>query len=657
MALTANVELLNTIPDVVLCGNRVPLQLQASTNLIETAGSKAEIWMEWTDEAVADEYFDLLLAGETVRFTCKAAPDNSGTQFHDNTLAASLTEWVALIAEDLQQNYLIARYYDVQVSNDFIGITAKVNGADYTQEFTAGAGIDVNITETDKTGVDEVLRSFYKIVVLLYCNDELVTELTLNVSAEGLAEVDVADLLKSYLVQDFEWPESDVSFIFDRTDAIAEWYFRYGEKWGDNEYNAFVKSDTYYVINGGISFMQLAKYNAETTSFWAKLVINKYFLSWAPMSRYITPTDPVKLFFLNHSGATEFNLMARLYSSDPIVNLVTGFYSNAYEVFVSSGIRITSAIETGTAGHVYTNGQFAIATGEVVNVSVNITQNSGQLPSAELYVTGYPTASNVVQLVAGENNIKLTSTRTGSTCRLRLFNTAAADYSTGDILLYRDPEIIAIAENEPVVDKGIYEMVLSPARINYNGLSDESLIKFDIWIEDESGVRVSEERTFILDYLYYEHTRYFIFRNSMGAYEVLRTTGLMARADNYSREIVQIRPDTDYTSRSREEISVNNLEQQKFSVAMGWLSRYANADEYRNWLRDFSLSKEVYQVIGNTLKPIRITNDNLDQGKDRDSLTGFVFEFVNAFTDEHFTKEITSNLVDESWADDFERAQ
>jgi hypothetical protein len=74
-------------------------------------------------------------------------------------------------------------------------------------------------------------------------------------------------------------------------------------------------------------------------------------------------------------------------------------------------------------------------------------------------------------------------------------------------------------------------------------------------------------------------------------------------------------------------------------------------------LRDFVLSKEVYQVIGDTLKPIRITNSSLSRGKDRDTLKAFTFEFINAFTDEYFTKEITSNLVNESFADDFERAQ
>ena len=536
MALTGNVELLNNLPDVVLAGNRIPLQFQASTNMIENAGSKSEIILTWTAVALVDEFFDLLLKGETVRFTCKVAPDNSGIQFHDNSLSGTLPEWVALLAEDLQKNYLIARYYDLIINGAAITLTAKETGADYSQEFTAGAGIDVTPTETNKTGVDKVLRAFYGIILLLYCNDEFVTELILNVDSDGLAEVDVADLLKPYLIQDFEWPESDADFIFARADAIKSWYFKYGERWGDAEYKAFIQSDIYHVLYGGVSWMQQAKYNYDDSSFWTKLQYNKYFLSWAPLTRYIGPAEPVKLYFVNHSGATTLKLKAKLYTA-------------------SSDSTIT------------------------------------------------------VDSVSG------------------------------------------------VADKALYEMVLSPAKVEYSGLSDETLLKIEVWIDNQSDVRVSEIRTFMLDYSHYEHTRYFIFRNSLGAFEALRSTGLMTRSDDYNREMSSVDVDMDYTSKDREEISVSNLEQQKFTVALGWLSRFANADEYRNWLRDFSLSKEVYQAIGNTLKPIRLTSTNLDQGKDRDSVTGFMFEFVNAFTDEHFTKEITWNLFDESFNSDFEKAQ
>jgi hypothetical protein len=270
--------------------------------------------------------------------------------------------------------------------------------------------------------------------------------------------------------------------------------------------------------------MERARYNKEGSSFWAKLLYNNYFLSWAPLTRIIAPSEPVKLYFINQTAAATLKLKAKLYTASA-------------------------------------NSTITIAT---VNA----------------------------------------------------------------------------------IDKTMYEMVLSPLKVSYAGLSDKTLLKFEAWVENENDIRISEIRTYVLDYTHHEHTRYFIFKNSLGAFECLRTTGLLSVANGYDREFAEVDVDSDYTVMSRDSISINNTEQQKFSLAMGWLNRYGNADEYRNWLRDFSLSTEVYQVTGHTLKPIRITSDNLDGGKDRDTTKGFAFEFVNAFSDEHFTREISWNLFD-----------
>ncbi|HRZ22269.1 MAG TPA: hypothetical protein P5184_11410, partial [Bacteroidales bacterium] len=140
MALDATVKLLNTIPELVLTGSPVPLKFEASENLIEDEGSAAEVVLTWTAVAIAGEYFDLLLAGETVRFTCAAAPDSSGLQFHDNSGGATLISWVSIVAADLAKHYLIARYYDLDVAGAAITITAKEPGSAYSLEFTAGAG-------------------------------------------------------------------------------------------------------------------------------------------------------------------------------------------------------------------------------------------------------------------------------------------------------------------------------------------------------------------------------------------------------------------------------------------------------------------------------------------------------------------------------------
>jgi len=665
MSLGATVTLKNTLPELVLAGNKVPLKFEASENLIETEGSAAEIKLNWTAVAVADEYFDLLLFGETVRFTCKAAPDNSGIQFHDNTLGGTLGQWVALLAEDLEKNYLIARYYDVSVDSAEITLTAREKGADYSMEFTAGAGIDCTPDETNKTGVDEELRAFYYIVVLLYCAGEFVKELLLNVDEDGLAETDVSDLLKSYMENDFTWPES-TTYIIEHADAVVAWNFKYGERWEDDEYQALQNSDTHYVLNGGLSFMQVAKMNNDATSWWAKLLVNQYFLSWAPLTRYVSPTEPIKLYLLNHelsgyADSTDIYLKARTLSKTPpaVTNLITLLVNSTYETFNSSGPQIISAIETGTNGSAVSSAIGSVTIGERIFVSVFLTLNSGQAPSI-YFGMGGTAKSDIIQLKAGLNEIYLTAQSTEASDQYIYFkNTAATNFSTGDIIVYRDQWVTAdVANKLDCTEPDVYEMILSPDKINYTGLSDESLDRFQIWAQRSQYLGVlSEIRTFILDYTHYEHLRFFIFKNSFGCYECLRTTGLMSKREDYTRTYEEIDPESDATSKDRKEISVSNRVQQAFKVSAGWLSKCANPSEYRNWLRDFALSKEVYQLIDDTVIPIRIISSSIECGKDRDNIKDFTFEFVNAFTDEYFSKEITENLQSEDFVDDFEKAQ
>ena len=664
MALGATVQLKNSLPELNLAGNKIPLQFEASTNLISSAGSVAEIVLTWTAVAVADEYFDLLLFGETIRFTCKAAPDNSGIQFRDNTLGGTLQEWVALVSEDLMKNYLIARYYDLVTDGAEQTLTAKVAGADYSLEFTAGAGIDCNAVETNKTGADEVLQSFYYIIVLLYCNNVFVTELALDVDEDGLAEADVSDLLKSYMENDFTWPEL-TTYLVERANAVVSWYFRYGEKWGDSDYRALALSSTYYVLNGGLSFMQQAKMNKDSSTFWAKFLLNQYFLSWAPLVRYVSPTEPIKLYFLNHevtgyADSSDIFIKARTLPkvvAAPIT-LITGLFNIDYETFTSSGEQITSAIETGIAGSAVSSSIGTVDAGERIKVSLFLTLNSGQAPSV-FVGTGGSERSDTIQLEAGQNDIYLTISQTeGANCFLYFKNTAAANFSTGDIMAHRDQWTTAdIANKLDSTEPDVYEMIVSPARINYAGLSAETLDQFEIWVQRTQAIGViSETRTFIVDYSHYEHERYFLFKNSFGCYECLRTTGLMTRKEEYSREFAKVDTDSDYTSKDRQEITIRNEVQQVFTVSAGWLSKLADAEEYRNWLRDFSLSKEVFLITGNTLKPVRVISSSFVTGKDRDNLRDFTFDFAGAFADEFFTKEITPNLDSEDFAGDFEKA-
>jgi len=127
--------------------------------------------------------------------------------------------------------------------------------------------------------------------------------------------------------------------------------------------------------------------------------------------------------------------------TDIYPNLIASWYNSGgfpYETFTSSGVEITSAIETGADGRAYSTEIFQLIKGESVRIIFFFTLNSGALPRVELYNTdtdSYYTETEVV--VIGLNDITFTSTRDGN-YRVRFRNTAAANWLTSEVLVMRE---------------------------------------------------------------------------------------------------------------------------------------------------------------------------------------------------------------------------
>jgi len=114
-------------------------------------------------------------------------------------------------------------------------------------------------------------------------------------------------------------------------------------------------------------------------------------------------------------------------------NLITEWSSTTYETFTSVDTAITSAIETGANGSAESD-TFVLTQLENITVIFFHTQNSGQLPTIYLRNTVGWVDSNAI--VAGLNVITLTAT-TADTYYVYLANTAAANFSTSEVLIIR----------------------------------------------------------------------------------------------------------------------------------------------------------------------------------------------------------------------------
>jgi hypothetical protein len=195
--------------------------------------------------------------------------------------------------------------------------------------------------------------------------------------------------------------------------------------------------------------------------------------------------------------------------------------------------------------------------------------------------------------------------------------------------------------------KSVIEFIVSPDILK-NSCSKPTLIaSYQVWIEYQSSA-ISEIRTFILDAIYYENLRYFLFLNSLGGYDTLRTTGDGTDDLDYERTSISKVLGPDFTEMDHQVATGFVSEVKTYKANTGWMTRDQIA-----WLRDFLLSKQVYQIVRRKLVPVVITTTQAQQRVDREDLYSIEFEYRRAFSSEYYSREITTAAFTDDFNDDF----
>jgi hypothetical protein len=138
----------------------------------------------------------------------------------------------------------------------------------------------------------------------------------------------------------------------------------------------------------------------------------------------------------------------------------------------------------------------------------------------------------------------------------------------------------------------------------------------------------------VVDSRPYISYRQFIFKNSLGAYESFRAIADQVRDADYAHTLYNRMRRWNFTERNHENTKDKAIETQKFVINSGLISQ-----EEMNWFRDIFLSKEVYEIRNDILFPIVITSESVSLGKDRDFIYNVKFEYIHAYTDEHYSVE------------------
>lgn len=152
---------------------------------------------------------------------------------------------------------------------------------------------------------------------------------------------------------------------------------------------------------------------------------------------------------------------------------------------------------------------------------------------------------------------------------------------------------------------------------------------YEVWLE-KNATEVSEHRRFILDYNYYQYARYFLYRNALGAYDIIRTTGKLKQILDIKKVISRISLPNDFTEQNAKTRQLSDSASIKYAINSGYIESTELIE-----LQDFLRSGEVYWLRNGTLVGVQVSEKEYELPTDDDDFNSIPFEIELAQSDDY----------------------
>ena len=174
---------------------------------------------------------------------------------------------------------------------------------------------------------------------------------------------------------------------------------------------------------------------------------------------------------------------------------------------------------------------------------------------------------------------------------------------------YRDNTIVE-AVTRTLNNPGLGWLLQVPAGFVNAGVQAldpvKPVIRYELWLENQSGAIISEVRTYKLVQDIHPYSRYFMFLNSLGGYDTVRTTGISSKSAKFSRQEVEKFLPANYSRQSRQFATSDVASQNEYDVSSGHVSK-----RYADYLQDMLISQDVYEIVRGRRVPVIIGNSNV----------------------------------------------
>lgn len=181
----------------------------------------------------------------------------------------------------------------------------------------------------------------------------------------------------------------------------------------------------------------------------------------------------------------------------------------------------------------------------------------------------------------------------------------------------------------------LYQLPAGPSNCGVMQIDPaKNVTKYDLTVLDQSDVEISETRTYLISLVRHPLTRFFMFLNSLGAYEVLRFTGQAQEKANIEKEYIQRFLAHNYQALDGQYEVNNAVMTQENNYSSGYVKGLF-AKEWHEYLKDFLLSGKVFDVTDGRRVPIIVTGDHTQADQDYERYIRFSAK--TAYDNESFT--------------------
>lgn len=193
----------------------------------------------------------------------------------------------------------------------------------------------------------------------------------------------------------------------------------------------------------------------------------------------------------------------------------------------------------------------------------------------------------------------------------------------------------AITYSESELENQVIELNVSFLALPFNVA--KSVSKYDVWLINSSDEVISETRYFIMSYQYQPYARYFLYKNKLGSYEVVRTTGKIEAVADIDKSFINVDKIIDYTTdyRAEKQISVER------SYPMSLNSGFFNDPLWATYFLEFLESEDVYWLKKGKAFPVIINKGKVKLRTDGEYLQNKPFTLSVTNPDDELYNDFT----------------